>query len=263
MAINLASTEVQLKLYVCFERKCKFIFDVERFNDCHTIFICESGRFKYEIDGGSSGIVSSGGAVFCPAGKTLRRHMIEPTKLHVLHIDFDEPIQPNQLPSGQIDLEDFARIKSNFKMIESNTELTNFDPCERHYLLDVWYTIARQLNLLGIVSKQNITDPVVLSALNYIKNHLREHITINSLASRYGLTSVAFIRRFSRELGETPMNYIINLRIRNAAKLLTETHCSIAEAAEACGYENEFYFSNSFKKLTGMSPSAYREAAKV
>ncbi|MDD5603646.1 MAG: helix-turn-helix transcriptional regulator, partial [Eubacteriales bacterium] len=78
------------------------------------------------------------------------------------------------------------------------------------------------------------------------------------LAKASGLTHAQFINCFKLELGTTPSQYVSELRTNKAKKLLTETNYKIKEIAAMCGYENEYYFSNDFKKRTMLNPLKFR-----
>lgn len=56
----------------------------------------------------------------------------------------------------------------------------------------------------------------------------------------------------------TPSQYAAWAKLRKARTLLAESDLSVKKIAFACGFENEYYFSNFFKKHTGLSPTAYR-----
>jgi YesN/AraC family two-component response regulator len=65
---------------------------------------------------------------------------------------------------------------------------------------------------------------------------------------------------FLKETGLSPTEYMNNLRIEKAKKLLTDNsqESSISDIAEQCGIKDPFYFSRIFKKFTGDTPSEYR-----
>ena len=103
----------------------------------------------------------------------------------------------------------------------------------------------------------------MVEAARYIELNLHTRLTVGELAARFGLTGVGFIRRFTAAHGTTPLRFIIEKRIQKAKRLLCTTDSPLAEVAELCGYENEYYFSNSFKKNTGEAPSTYRNSMRV
>ena len=60
----------------------------------------------------------------------------------------------------------------------------------------------------------------------------------------------------------SPHRYIIELRIAQAKFLLSTTNVKIYDIAKSIGYDDPFYFSKAFKKMTGLSPSDFREKNK-
>jgi two-component system response regulator YesN len=67
---------------------------------------------------------------------------------------------------------------------------------------------------------------------------------------------------FRRELGVSPMKKLRQVRIEKAEVFLENTEMTIKQVAFAVGYEDEHYFSRLFRKVTGRSPTAYREGCR-
>ena len=67
-----------------------------------------------------------------------------------------------------------------------------------------------------------------------------------------------FQRLYKKEFGVSAMSDVIAARIVYAQQLLRESHASVQKIAERCGYENEIYFMQQFKKETGLTPTQYR-----
>ena len=66
------------------------------------------------------------------------------------------------------------------------------------------------------------------------------------------------IRIFKRAYGVTPYAYLLEKKLDLAGQLLRDTNLSVREIAEKLSFADEYYFSNVFKKKTGVSPSVYR-----
>lgn len=82
--------------------------------------------------------------------------------------------------------------------------------------------------------------------------------TLTELARRSHCSGEHLRRLCRRQLGRTPMQQVTYLRIRHAARLLTESRDKLEIIATEVGYANPFVFSNTFKKWTGWRPSEYR-----
>lgn len=97
---------------------------------------------------------------------------------------------------------------------------------------------------------------------NFIINHAEQPITTKMLSKKFGLVSPYLSKLFKDYKGETPTQYIQNIRISRAKELLVRFPELLAkDVAEMVGYNNPLYFSKIFKKKTGVYPSEYRREA--
>lgn len=96
-------------------------------------------------------------------------------------------------------------------------------------------------------------------AVRYIHEHYRENITILDLAERYEMSPNYFSSIFKREIGVSAVNYITDVRMKEAQELLSHSDSSVVDIAKKVGYEDGQYFFRVFKKHTGMTPLRYRE----
>ncbi|MFR2718394.1 MAG: response regulator [Ruminococcus sp.] len=96
-------------------------------------------------------------------------------------------------------------------------------------------------------------------AVRYIHEHYSENITILDLAERYEMSPNYFSSIFKREIGVSAVNYITDVRMKEAQKLLAHSDNSVVDIAKKVGYEDGQYFFRVFKKHTGMTPLRYRE----
>ncbi|SJZ84995.1 helix-turn-helix domain-containing protein [Consotaella salsifontis] len=94
--------------------------------------------------------------------------------------------------------------------------------------------------------------------LNYLRHNCTEDIDFDDLARRFGYSSRTFNRLFRDATATTPHNYLVKLRLSRAMRALRKSEESITDVAFACGFNDSNYFSYSFSKMTGMSPSEYR-----
>ena len=84
-------------------------------------------------------------------------------------------------------------------------------------------------------------------------------LSVAALAAQTGWSEVYFRRAFRAAFGTSPLAYIRRVRLENAKALLRTGYYSITETATRCGFDSVSYFSYTFRRETGVTPSAYRE----
>lgn len=94
---------------------------------------------------------------------------------------------------------------------------------------------------------------------HYIVEHFNEKLTVQSLAEMARINPVYCGALFKKQEGCTVSEYINRVRINKAASLLGTGEYTVGEVAYKTGFSDIYYFSTSFKKFVGMSPSAYRD----
>lgn len=108
-----------------------------------------------------------------------------------------------------------------------------------------------------------LSDPAVAPALAAIHDDPSARWTVESLASRAGLSRAAFARRFAALVGEPPLSYLKRWRMTTAAKLLREADVPLSTVAARAGYGSEFAFGKAFKREYGLAPGSYRRQAQA
>jgi AraC-like DNA-binding protein len=104
-----------------------------------------------------------------------------------------------------------------------------------------------------------LRDEFVGRALGLLHERAAHGWTLDELASAVGLSRSAFAERFTRLVGEPPMQYLTRWRMQLAARLLSEGAAKVAAIALEVGYDSEAAFSRAFKKTAGVSPAAWRQ----
>ena len=101
---------------------------------------------------------------------------------------------------------------------------------------------------------------LVLIAKNYMDANYDRGITINDAASYVFLSQGYFTRAFKDEVGVSPMNYLMNVRITKACELLRNDDIKVSAIATAVGFSSAQRFNVAFKKHTGLTPVEYRRS---
>ncbi len=95
-------------------------------------------------------------------------------------------------------------------------------------------------------------------ACAFMEEHYAEHLGLEQICRRAGLSKSALLRAFTRSKGVTPYRYLENIRIGRAKKLL-EQGASPLEAALQTGFSDQSHFTNYFSRFIGLSPGIYRD----
>lgn len=124
--------------------------------------------------------------------------------------------------------------------------------------------LARFLNKPDFYKQENSQIPSkVVAAIHYIQTHLHEPLSVAQLADQASLNIDYFSRIFTQHTGERPLTYILQKRIERSQFLLSTSKLSLSDIALEAGFDSLSYFSKSFKKITGQSPSAYQRSQLV
>lgn len=100
---------------------------------------------------------------------------------------------------------------------------------------------------------------VVNQIISYLDTHYNEKISLDRIAQNMYLSPVYISKIFKEETGESPINYLIKIRLEKAKEMLSATQPeSIKKIANDVGYEDAYHFSKLFKKYYGVSPLHFR-----
>ena len=94
--------------------------------------------------------------------------------------------------------------------------------------------------------------------VEWMKVHFNEKVDIKLLAYKANLSPRTFARRFHDQMGTTPLQWLLSLRIKHAQKLLETSSQSIEEIALNCGFNSSITFRTRFRNNVGLNPSTYR-----
>jgi len=99
----------------------------------------------------------------------------------------------------------------------------------------------------------------ILKVKNYIDEHYKDEINLEQLADLVGMTSTSFSRYFKQRTGKNFLEYIIDIRLGHAARMLIDTTDSISEICWRTGFNTLTNFNRLFRKRKGCNPTEFRE----
>ena len=128
--------------------------------------------------------------------------------------------------------------------------------------IPLWDARGKVVGVAGfsrqIERMQSGTADAMSDVIAYLHGHFAENISTEELAEMADLSVSHFERRFRLAFGASPRQYLIRVRVENAAAQLRETDLSITAIAQSCGFYDHAHFSRSFNRVMSITPSAYR-----
>ena len=198
--------------------------------------------------------------------------------IHEITIQFptdllgDQFLQKNQLSSLRAMFENAKRgiafdLPAIMELYGKITRITQAQPGFYRMLglLEILYELSLQENYHLLASKsfanvKNAPESMrVRRVEEYIDKNYKQEIRLKTLSDIAGMTPAAFSRFFRMRTGKTVSDYMIDIRLGHAARLLVDSPTSVAEICYCCGFNNISNFNRIFKKKKGCSPTAFRD----
>lgn len=163
---------------------------------------------------------------------------------------------------GHIDL----RALRLAKAMASEVSASSSNPLYLDALLTVFgihllrhYSNA-QLHLKATASRR-LSGQTSKRAVEYMNENMSENLSINDLARISRMSPSHFIRAFTLTFGTPPHQYLVNLRLKMAEKLLIETKLPISEIAFQTGFSSQSHLTNTMKRIKQLTPGKIRSSA--
>ena len=119
------------------------------------------------------------------------------------------------------------------------------------------------LSALGRCSSEEIENDYVSTVVEYINRNFSQITSIGQIAEAFFVSKYHLCRVFKNAMKVTLIEYLTQVKIKNARQLLEFTDREVGDISEECGFNSVAYFSNVFKKVTGMAPSEYRKSLRT
>ena len=222
------------------------------------ILFVSKGSFSLTFPGrGESRVFHPYEIAHVPPGTEFIRKVIEPIDFHQFNFKkLDDDAIWESMSGGMLHIP-----RSHVKAISENADILSTFQIEGEPVKQVLNQIVMEhyIRSKTLLDAESSLSNEMSLVIRYMNEEIDRKIDIDELAARVYLSHSGLIRKFKKEFGVSPSEYLINLRMRRAKQLLIENDITVGEAAEKCGYSNAYYFSNAFKKVTGMSPSEYKK----
>ena len=124
----------------------------------------------------------------------------------------------------------------------------------RTWFVDKMRTASRNVSTKAAEKSQGAVEV----AKNYIQNNYSRDISLDEVSQAVNISPYYFSKIFKEDVGEGFVEYLTKIRMDKAKELLTTTECSMKEICSMVGYADPNYFSRSFKKNVGVTPTEYK-----
>ena len=112
--------------------------------------------------------------------------------------------------------------------------------------------------LIRLIRSRNIANSSISELIcEYMRSNVYSNLALKDICSQFLQGKTQLCKIFRENTGQSPMEYYMNLKIKEAKKLIRERNFSITEISDMLGYSSVHIFSRAFKKSVGKSPTAY------
>lgn len=118
------------------------------------------------------------------------------------------------------------------------------------------------LHRQSVNQRSRTAEEAITASPGWMREHLSEPLSLAQLARAAMLSPSHYSSLFRKRFGCAPVEFLIRMKVEESCHLLDQTNETITEIANRIGYEDAYYFSRIFKKITGMAPSQYRQLPK-
>ncbi len=148
-------------------------------------------------------------------------------------------------------------LGSSQKAAEISTQVKSIDRNLIGSYINIMTVIAEYLTSANKLFAHNEKLPKLVK--KYINQNYASKITLVILSQKFNCCNATLTKSFKKEYNITIMGYLSEVRLKKAEEMVSNTRNSFKEIAADCGFYDQNYFSKSFTKYFGVSPSKYRE----
>ncbi|QGQ98095.1 response regulator [Paenibacillus psychroresistens] len=189
---------------------------------------------------------------------------LDAIKVNLFFDGMDRITQGSQIPKEMIKgvcLTLIIVLKPSFPDLWENDPYEQIDQFSLKLQFITWLQNLRKA-LMHYLSADVIETRLIRRAKQYIRDHYRDVVSLEIVAEQLTITANYLSVLFKKQTGKNFIYYVSHVRIEKAKELLKSNQLKNSEIARLIGYENEFYFSRVFKKITGSTPQDFKNNAK-
>lgn len=213
---------------------------------CWGLSFCTEGQITYTYRG-KKYVSDPNHAVFLPKGES---YLLEGNKTGIFPLVNFECLTAFSNMFEIILLSDYQSYCNDVKTMQ---ELFPFERNQAK-IMSLFYGILHRLSL------ERKRSTLITPAIRFVeKNYGNTEINNEFLAKKCCISEVYLRQLFLKEMGMTPKQFVLEVRMEKAKQLLSEGMRMVGEISELCGFSNPYHFSRIFKEKLGLTPGEYRK----
>jgi len=153
------------------------------------------------------------------------------------------------------------QILGKLRQLSLLQEKTDTEFLTRNLLSEIWLLLLEELQNtdISVFHSSGRNQDRILTMVAFIQENFAEKLTLEQIAGSAAVSTRECLRCFRASIHQTPMEYLIEHRLRTAKKLLESTNLSVTDIALRCGFSSNSYFTKLFHRSYGKTPNSYRK----
>lgn len=248
--------------------------DIRNNTSVHTFYWIHEGKGTFHTEDQTYEVIQ-GMLFYMEPGAQMHMENSKESPLTISMILFDCCAISYQTPEWQLpqpihrmDIPFFSRYHSEraLRLDHAFNEITESWLLGNHYR--EMESCALLLKLLAILhrpdhfSEPGNTTSIIFKIKEELETRFEEQLFIREIASKYAISESYLRKMFMSHIGQSPKEYLTEVRLRQSERYLTYTNYTFKRIARQCGYHDEYHFSKAFRNWKGVSPSTFRKNEK-
>lgn len=207
--------------------------------------------------------------------------LINPNVEYYWELKADKPIEITEIGVHGLEFSNIGETESDFiyykqenpdkdtslfldlLLKENIAKKSGSDEIVKRYIEIILIQLLRdeEFSIRNSLNKKNHKE--IQTVKNFMKVNYHKNITLDDLVELVHINKFYLIRIFKQEVGMSPIDYLIHVRIDEAQKMLRNTNIAIADIAHLVGFQSPSHFSKTFRELSNLTPSQYRRQGNM
>ncbi len=128
--------------------------------------------------------------------------------------------------------------------------------------LDILLQLVTNIESEKSAGEENMDLVITRRMVGYVQSGLDQKLSLSGIAKSGAVGTTRCCELFRRYLGESPVQYLLSARLSRSLELLRTTDLPIQEIAASCGFDSQGYFTKTFRRANGCTPTQYRRAQR-